>query len=68
MVLQTKNIKTKFVEYDGRPNPNNPYDNLSPADRNVRIRLALARIALRNTNKLCIQCSDDRADAEPTEQ
>lgn len=66
MVLRIKNIRTTFVEYDGRPNPNNPYDKLSSAERHARIRLILARIALRNADKLCIPNGDDRVNAEPT--
>ena len=67
MVLQIKNTRTTFVAYDGRPNPNKPYDRLSSAERHARIRTVLARIALRNADKLCIPNGDDRVSAEPTE-
>lgn len=67
MVLRVKDIRTTLVEYDGRPNPNNPYDRLSPEERHARIRLVLARIALRNADNLCIPNGDDRENAEPTE-
>ncbi len=58
MSLRDGNIRVLIVPHDGRPNPNNPYDKLSPEDRRARLRQVLAKIALRNADKFRAQNED----------
>jgi hypothetical protein len=64
MSLRDGNIRVRIVPHDGRPNPNNPYDKLSPEDRRARLRQILAKIALRNADKYRAQNEDGSQQVE----
>ena len=52
MARKLENVRVVFIPHDGRANPCNPYDRLSAEERYKRLCRTLAKIALRNADRL----------------